>query len=102
MEEKVENQGDSPAVSAEKQLQNEVQNGFTENIGVTTDLDSNLDIQRPLESIWQKVLTKFLILEFALVPIAIFLIYLFDLPNSGSVAGQIRPSPAVFFKCKWR
>lgn len=85
MEEKVENQSDSPVVSAEQP----VQNGLAENIGGTTDLHSNLDIQRPLEFTWQKVLTKFLVLEFALVPIAIFLIDLFDLPNSGSLAGQL-------------
>ena len=85
MEEEVENQGDLPAVSAEQQ----VQNRLTKDIGVTMDLHSNRDSQRPLESTWQKVLTKFLVLEFALVPIAIFLIYVFDLPNSGNLAGQL-------------
>ena len=85
MEEKVENPDDSQVVSGEKR----VQNGLAEIIGMTMEPNSNQDSLRTPESTWQKVLAKFLAVEFSMVPIAIFLIYLFDLPNSGDLAGQL-------------
>ena len=85
MDEKVENPDDSPVVSVE----NQVQNGLAEIIEMTMEPNSNLDSLRTLESTWQKVLAKFLAVEFSMVPIAIFLIYLFDLPNSGDLAAQL-------------
>ncbi len=38
---------------------------------------------------WQSVLTKFLVFEFALIPLAILLIYLCHLPRAGDVSGQL-------------
>ena len=73
MEEKVENPDDSQVVLVEQQ----VQNGLAEIIGMTMEPNSNLDSLRTPESTWQKVLAKFLAVEFSMVPIAIFLIYLF-------------------------
>ena len=71
MEEKVENPDDSQVVLVEQQ----VQNGLAEIIGMTMEPNSNLDSLRTPESTWQKVLVKFLAVEFSMVPIAIFLIY---------------------------
>jgi len=47
-----------------------------------------LQIERPDPS-WPNVLSKFLVVEFAMVPVAILLIYLFDLPRAGDIASQL-------------
>lgn len=50
--------------------------------------NQRLRIERPDPS-WPNVLSKFLVVEFAMVPVAILLIYLFDLPRAGNIASQL-------------
>ena len=58
-------------------------------IAPLTDEPSVSDRFATPETNWQSVLRKFLIFEFAMVPIAILLIYLFGLPQAGNIAGQL-------------
>lgn len=38
---------------------------------------------------WANILSKFLVVEFSMIPLAILLIYLFDLPRAGNIASQL-------------
>jgi len=57
--------------------------------GLLSVQNSDSDNRGRSEFIEQSVLGKFLLVEFAMVPVAILLIYLFGLPQAGDISGQL-------------
>ncbi len=82
---------DSDQFAAENSDEFNAQSGADQPLDLTLESpesDKSDDLSS-LPGTWQSVLLKFVVVEFALVPVALLLIYWCDLPNATSLSGQL-------------